>query len=103
MRISRRPSHGRGEYEVSENYNELTPRDLIDRVLILDMDGGWRIDSGTRVALQGGKARLRLLQNDYMQLHRQLAAALLMPHPVRSVNAMGSGKPILKSDRYAIE
>jgi putative restriction endonuclease len=38
-----------------------------------------------------------------MQLPRQLAVALMMPKPVRADDALGSGHPILKSDRYAIE
>ncbi|HKV98632.1 MAG TPA: HNH endonuclease [Vicinamibacterales bacterium] len=38
-----------------------------------------------------------------MQLPRQVAAALLMPHPVRAEVALGSGQPILRADRYAIE
>lgn len=48
--------------------------------------------------------RLRLLeQGQAIHPHRQLAALLLMPAPVRGDEALGSGQPILKSDRYAIE
>lgn len=103
MRISRRTSGGRGEYEISEDHAGLTPTDLLDRQLLIDFGGGWIIDTGTILRAQGGKRRLRMEGGATVQLHRQVAAALLMPHPVRADEALGSGQPILKSDRYAIE
>jgi hypothetical protein len=41
MRISRRSSGGRGEYEISESTPEgVTPTDLLEHRLILDFGGG---------------------------------------------------------------
>ncbi len=38
-----------------------------------------------------------------MQVQRQLAAALLMPHPSRQDSTLAGGLPILRAGRYAIE
>lgn len=103
MRISRRTSGGRGEYEISENDGGLAPRDLIGRQLTLVLDGQWSFKTGTRLLIQGGKPRLRRINNSLIQVQRQLAAALLMPHPVRQDVALRSGKPILKANGYAVE
>ncbi len=39
----------------------------------------------------------------YIHLPRQLAAALMMPHPVRQDEALGAGLPIMRTNKYAIE
>jgi HNH endonuclease len=104
MRISRRTSGGRGEYEISEQSPEgLAPTDLLQRRLSLDFGGGWRIDTGTTLTRQGGKRRLRLLDGTEIHLHLQVAAALLLPHPVRADEALGRGAPVAKTKQYAIE
>ncbi len=103
MRISRRTSGGRGEYEISEIApNGLTPRDLFGRRIFLVFGAEWVLDSGVQFTNQGGKRRLRLLDAE-MQLHRQVAAALMMPHSVRADAPLGRGMPVLQADRYAIE
>ncbi|WP_428277783.1 HNH endonuclease [Candidatus Palauibacter sp.] len=102
MRISRRTSGGRGEYELSESHGEVTPTDVVGRRFFVAFDDDWSIDSGVTLTSQGGKRRLRL-QDASIHLHRQIAASLLMPSPVRADDALGSGRPILMSDRYAIE
>jgi hypothetical protein len=38
-----------------------------------------------------------------IHLHRQFAAALLLPHPVRQDVALGSGAPVVQRNRYAVE
>lgn len=103
MRISRRTSGGRGEYEISENFGSITPKALFDRRIELDLGSGIVFDTGTILRLQGGKRRLRLAPDVDMQLHRQVAAVLLMPRPVRADGALGSGMPILRENLYAIE
>lgn len=104
MRISRRTSGGRGEYEISENFGDaITPTDLLDSSISIDFGGGWVVETGTILRSQGGKRRLRLLPEVEIHLHRQLAAALLMPAAVRADNALGRGHPVMKADRYAIE
>lgn len=104
MRISRRTSGGRGEYEISEASAEgLTPTELLHRRLVLDFGAGWRIDSGTHLTRQGGKRRIRLLPGTEIHLHLQIAAALLLPHPVRADEALGRGAPVAKTGQYAVE
>ena len=103
MRISRRTSGGRGEYEVSEPSPQgITPSDLVGYGLALELGPSWPIDTGTYLTKQGGKRRIRLSAAE-IHPHLQLAAAVLMPHPVRADEAFGRGAPILRSDRYAID
>lgn len=106
MRISRRSSGGRGEYELSgETANGLRAVDVVGYRIILDLGNDWIINTDTRLSHQGGKPRFRRIHNTptHMQVQRQLAAALLMPHPVRQDNNLAGGLPILRADRYAIE
>lgn len=104
MRITRRTSGGRGEYEISESTADgYTPGDLLDRELVLVLPSGWQIRTGTVLKMQGGKPRLRRTTTAPMQLPRQLAAALLLPEPVRADAALGSGAPVVQDARYAIE
>jgi hypothetical protein len=106
VRISRRVSGGRGEYELSgEAANGLRALDLVGHRLILDLGDGWLIDTDTKLVKQGGKPRIRRFHPvpAYLQVQRQLAAALLMPHPIREDAKLAGGLPILRSGRYAIE
>ncbi len=98
MRISRRTSGGRGEYEISETApNGLAPKDLFFRRILLVFGPDWVVDSGVQLTNQGGNRRLRLLDAG-MQLHRQVAAALMMPHSVRTDASLGRRMPILQAD-----
>jgi hypothetical protein len=56
MRITKRSSGGRGEYEISEALGRITPRDLLNRVLILDLGEGLRIPSGVLLLDRNGNA-----------------------------------------------
>ncbi len=104
MRITRRTSGGRGEYEISESTSAgITPTDLLGRRLMLDFGAGWLIDTGTTLTAQGGKRRLRLIKGTQVHLHRQIAASLLLPHPVRADEPLGRGAPVAKQDQYAVE
>jgi hypothetical protein len=104
MRITKRSSGGRGEYEISEAFGRMTPRDLLNRLLILDLGEGFQIPSGVVLLDRNGKRRLRIdpASGAEIHLHRQLAAALLMPYPARGETAWGSGEPVMESDRYGI-
>lgn len=105
MRISRRTSGGRGEYEISEEAPcGLTPHDLVDHRILLDLGHGHVLDTGCILKHAQGKFRLRMIQPDAdMQLHRQLVAALLLPEAIRANPTMGGGMPIIQKGRYAIE
>jgi len=104
MRITRRTSGGRGEYEISEQTADgLHPTDLLGRELVLQLAPDWQIPTGTRLTGQGGKRRIRRLAGSGIQLHRQIAAALLLPHPVRADAPLGRGAPVIREGQYAIE
>lgn len=104
MRITKRSSGGRGEYEISETFAQLTPRDLLGHALVLDLGEGLTIPSGIRLLDRNGKLRLRIDASlgAEIHLHRQLAVALLMPYPARGESVWGSGWPVIQSDRYGI-
>lgn len=104
MRISRRTSGGRGEYEISEDYHSLGPRDLIGKRIVIDLPDGITVDTNVIVVEQGGKIRLRLIDKTKdIHIHRQVAALLLMPAPAREDRAFGRSMPILKRQQYAIQ
>ena len=104
MRISRRSSGGRGEYEISENTPEgVTPTDLLDHRLILGFGGGTVVDTNATLRHQGGKFRIRRLSSTTIHPHRQVAALLMMPHPVREDVNWGRGYPIMRAEQYAIQ
>lgn len=105
MRITRRPSGGRGEYEISEATPAgVSPSQLLDREIFLRLSTDWSIDTGATLRKQGGKLRIRLNEPIHgMHPHRQLAAALLLPETVREERAFGAGEPVIQSGRYAIE
>lgn len=101
MRIARRTSGGRGEYEVAGEVDALRPRDFLGKHATLALPGV-SVRTGLLMSDQGGKPRLKM-DGGEMQIQRQLAALLLMPKPIRADDAMGSGAPILRHDGYAIE
>lgn len=102
MHIARRTSGGRGEYEISGGFEGgLQAKDLLGRVICLDIGGGLLINSALVLKSQGGKLRLRRAGAE-MQVQRQLAVALLMPESVRADAALGAAAPVIQSNRYAI-
>ncbi len=105
MRISRRTSGGRGEYEISEvSVEGFMPGDIVDCRISIDLGEGVAFDTGTVLKHAQGKFRIRMVPPDAdMQLHRQVAAALLLPEAVRADDAMGAGVPIIRKGRYAVE
>lgn len=104
MRITRRTSGGRGEYEISEESPEgLSPRDLLERKVVLQLDPNWSIETGVSLKMQGGKFRLRRDTTGGIQLPRQLIATLMMPEAVRADVGLGMGAPVMQSGRYAVE
>ena len=103
MRISRRTSGGRGEYEINGVLsNGLRAVDLKDKLLSLDLPSGLLIHTGIRIVNQGGKLRLRR-DDAEIQIHRQIAAIYLMPDPARQTSVLGAGEPILQTGVYAVE
>ena len=104
MRISRRPSGGRGEYEISESSPEgVTPTDILEQRLALDFGNGLIVDTNTTLKHQGGKFRVRLLNKATIHPHRQVAALLMMPKPIREDVHWGRGMPVMRANQYSIE
>jgi hypothetical protein len=104
MRLSRRSSGGRGEYEISEATPQgVTPTDLLNHRLLLDFGGGLVIDTSATLKHQGGKFRVRRLSRVAIHPHRQVAAALMMPYPVREDVRWGRGLPVMRANQYSVE
>lgn len=104
MRITKRSSGGRGEYEISQDSWGITPRDLLNHTIVLDLGAGIEIATGVQLLLRHGKRRLRIdeLAGGEMQLHRQLAAALMLPYPARDERTWAAGAPVMQSGLYGI-
>jgi hypothetical protein len=104
MRITKRSSGGRGEYEISESFCGITPRDLINRTIILDLGSSVEIATGVLLLLRNGKRRLRIDEKAgcKMHLHRQLAAALMLPYPARDESGWAQDLPVMQSGLYGI-
>src|SRR5258706_14533568 len=104
MRITKQPSRGRGEYELSEFApNGLRPSDVI-RIPIHLRIGTHLFATGVFVTQQGQKYRLRIIPDSTApQIHIQVANVLLMPDPTRDEEKLGSGQPVLQEDSYLIK
>lgn len=103
MRISRRTSGGRGEYELSgvlENGEGVAH--VIGKAITIEFPESLVIHTRIEGVFQGGKPRLRLRGAD-IHVQRQLTAAFLMPDSVRENAAMRDGEPVLRRDGYAVE
>lgn len=106
MRISRRPSGGRGEYELHGTLLDGTrARNLEGYFITLEFPNGLVIHTRVRMLIQGGKPRLRRLDRAkrYLQVQKQLAAMFIMPDPAREMDALGAGEPVMQEGAYAIE
>lgn len=102
MRITRRPSGGRGEYELAEEYRDIRARDLINYCISLELPEDLLIHTRICLVEQGGKLRLRMRGAD-IHIQRQLTAAFLMPDSQREFGTLGAGEPILQEGLYAVE
>lgn len=104
MRITRRTSGGRGEYEISERApGRISPSDLVEKDIVLNLGRGVRFDTGTTLRHVQGKFRIRLKPGTEMHLHRQVVASLMLPESVRASSALGSGFPVIQRGRYTIQ
>jgi hypothetical protein len=104
VKIARRSSGGRGEYELAGEVNGIRPADVFDMGISARID--WlEFQTDVVVRAQGGKPRLRRTSTSHQQIQipRQIAALLIMPGPVREDVALKSGLPLLREDGYAIE
>ena len=83
MYIARRTGGGRGVYEIAgQTTTSLRPADLTGREIIFEFGDGLIVPLGVSLVEQGGKPRLRMTGGT-IQVHRQMAAILMLPMPRR--------------------
>lgn len=103
MFIKKRTSGGRGEYEIAENFGSTSPHDLVGLELRWYAYPYGVRPTAIRLAEQGGKLRLRIEPNsNYVHIHRQVQAALLLPKPIRDESTLAGGRPVVMENRYVL-
>lgn len=104
MRITKQPSGGRGEYELSEYApNGLSPIDLLDKEVRLQLNS-LTIRTSVQLTKSQGKYRLRVKpKGAYPQVQIQIANVLMMPDPGRDEQQMAGGELVLQNDSYVIK
>jgi hypothetical protein len=100
VRISFQRSGGRGEYELAERSNGIDAAQAVGHDLVLQV-GVAEVATGIKVTHQQGKYRLRLNRGG-IQVGRQVAAALMMPKPVRDRSALPPGARRLATGEYIV-
>lgn len=109
MRITKQASGGRGEYELVDYAPDGSrPADLLGLAIKLVI-GPYVVDTQIHVPFRGGdrqgKYRLRLInpRGGYPHIQMQIAGILLLPHPIREEEKVGSGEPVFQNDSYIIK
>lgn len=102
MYIMKRPSRGRGEYELAEAYDGMPASELVGYTLRLDLGPLGLHDTGIKVTHQGNKLRLRRNDNSLIHLHRQVQAVLMFPKSIRDEDQLPGGQPTIFADRYLV-
>lgn len=101
--IMKRPSRGRGEYELSGNENGVTPGSLEDHDFTWHTPFGDR-PSGVVLRIQGGKARFRMANGGRgTHVHNQVAALAMLPDPIRDEELLAHDGPVVMKDRYVLD
>jgi hypothetical protein len=101
--IHKRPSGGRGEYELVGRQDAWTPADLWEKPFQIITRFGVK-ESNVYVGNQGGKRRFRRLDSSgpsHPQI--QLAAMLMMPESTRDESHISGGLPVLIEKRYVLD
>lgn len=102
MYIQKRPSRGRGEYEIAEQYGRIGPHDLVDKDITIILGSIGPVQSGVVLKEQGHKLRLRLTNRHQIHLHRQITALLLLPKSIREEARLPGGQPTVMENRYLV-
>lgn len=103
MKIQKRSSSGRGEYELAGSVDGYSTRMLIGKHLIIDTNSELgRIPTNVALKIQGAKPRLRRISNTGIQIQRQLEALLLMPKSIREEKLLLGGQPVIIAERYIL-
>jgi putative restriction endonuclease len=103
LEIHKRPSNGRGEYELAGSVSGLSTMDLLDLPLTLDTESSMgQIQTGIVLRSQGGKPRLRRLDLQRIHIQRQIEALLVMPKSTRDEAQLVGGEPVVLAQRYVL-
>ena len=105
LSIHKRPSGGRGEYELvgRDPRGQVSAADLDGAALILETPFGTK-NSNVRVGTHNGKLRLRLISPGVApHLALQVPAMLLMPESIRDETKISRALPVLLQKRYVLD
>jgi hypothetical protein len=103
LTVHKRPSRGRGEYELVGRDRDTTAAQLVGRVLLLQTRHGVRA-TNLAVGHQGGKNRLRMIdRHDLPHLQRQMSALALLPESTRDETRVSDALPVLLHKRYILD
>ncbi len=103
MKIHKRSSNGRGEYELAGAVDGYTTTMLVEKQLVIDAGPELgKIPTNIALKKQGGKPRLRRLSNTGIHIQRQLEALLLMPKSIREESQLLGGQPVIIAERYIL-
>lgn len=100
--LMKRPSGGRGEYEIAETIGDVGPHDLAGRQLRVRVGRLGLLPTAIELREQGGKPRLRINTPGAVHIHRQVAAAVLLPKSIREEARLVSGFPVVFLNRYVL-
>lgn len=106
MEIYKRPSSGRGEYEIAGSYRSIKHSALTDKEFVIDARPVFGlIPTGIHLVMQGGKPRLRRMGEDRsaIQMHRQIEALTLLPKSIRDEGKLPGGEPVILRNRYLLQ
>ena len=103
MKIHKRSSNGRGEYELAGAVDGYSITMLVEKQLVIDAGPELgKIPTNIALKKQGGKPRLRRLSNTGIHIQRQLEALLLMPKSIREESQLLGGQPVVIAERYIL-
>ncbi|EPP4016236.1 HNH endonuclease [Pseudomonas aeruginosa] len=103
MKIQKRSSNGRGEYEIAGSIDGIGTSAILALPLVIDAGNTFgQLPTGIRLLTQGGKPRLRLIEKSGIHIQRQLEALLLMPKSRREESQLEGGQPVLIAGRYIL-
>jgi putative restriction endonuclease len=103
MEIRKRPSNGRGEYEIAGSVSGLSTSAIVDKPLIVETQSSLGLlPTGIVLRTQGGKRRLRLATPGGIHIQRWIEALLIMPKSIREEGQLLGGQPVVIADRYVL-
>ena len=92
MRISYRPSGGRGDYELSGTFNKTSAAELVEKYICFQLPPNLLIQSYSKAHKLSGKIRIRP-EKDFHPYYL-IAALLLFPSPRRELDKTGTESPV---------